>query len=146
MKILLMGALLSSVSFMAQAEDFTVHMKFNEDSGAVYFEPRKLEIKKGDTVTFVHKDPYNVHNIMFEPNGVPKNAKIPMMSPEEMNEGDSWKVTFNQSGSYAYHCHPHYDAGMMGEIIVDRPSTPEEKSTAPAMGHHHAEGSSPNHH
>ena len=100
------------------------------------FEPKKLEVKSGDTVIFTHTDPYNVHNIMFEPNGIPKNANIPMMSPEEMNEGETWKVTFSKSGTYKYHCHPHYDMGMMGEIIVDHPSKPEEMNMDAEMGDH----------
>jgi plastocyanin len=139
--ILAMGLMAASaLPWVAQAAEYEVEMKFNEDSGDVYFEPKKLEVKSGDTVVFVHADPYNVHNVMFEPNGVPKGANIPMMSPEEMNEGDAWKVTFTQSGTYKYHCHPHYDMGMMGEIIVDRPSTSEEMNMEAEMDDHHGDG------
>ena len=63
-----------------------------------------------------------------------------MMSPEEMNEGDTWKVTFDKSGTYKYHCHPHYDMGMMGEIIVDHPSKPEEMKMDMGAGHHDNNG------
>jgi plastocyanin len=139
--ILAMGLMAAAaLPWAAHAEEYRVEMKFNEDSGDVYFEPKKLEVKSGDTVTFVHADPYNVHNVMFEPNGIPKGADIPMMSPETMNEGDSWKVTFTESGTYKYHCHPHYDMGMMGEIIVDRPSAPAEMNMDEEMGGHHSGG------
>lgn len=139
-KIILTAFLAITFPVIAQAAEYKVEMKFNEDSGDVYFEPKKLEVKSGDTVIFTHTDPYNVHNIMFEPNGIPKNANIPMMSPEEMNEGDTWKVTFNKSGTYKYHCHPHYDMGMMGEIVVDHPSKPEEVNMDTEMGGHHSGG------
>tara|TARA_A200000113_G_C8802855_1_gene334706 strand:- start:482 stop:934 length:453 start_codon:yes stop_codon:yes gene_type:complete len=135
-KLILGFALAMSMPVLAQAAEYKVEMKFNEDSGDVYFEPKKLEVKSGDTVTFIHADPYNVHNIMFEPNGIPKGSKVPMMSPEEMNEGDTWKVTFDKSGTYKYHCHPHYDMGMMGEIIVDHPSKSEEMKMDMGAGHH----------
>ncbi len=139
-KIILTAFLAITFPVIAQAAEYKVEMKFNEDSGDVYFEPKKLEVKSGDTVIFTHTDPYNVHNIMFEPNGIPKNANIPMMSPEEMNEGETWKVTFSKSGTYKYHCHPHYDMGMMGEIIVDHPSKPEEMNMDAEMGDHHGGG------
>lgn len=139
--IMVMGIMAAvALPWVAQAAEYKVEMKFNEDSGDVYFEPKKLEVKSGDTVIFTHADPYNVHNIMFEPNGIPKGADIPMMSPEEMNQGDTWKVTFNKSGTYKYHCHPHYDMGMMGEIIVDHPSKPEEMNMDAEMGDHHGSG------
>ncbi|MAF32251.1 MAG: hypothetical protein CMF60_08605 [Magnetococcales bacterium] len=144
-KLILGFALAMSMPVLAQAAEYKVEMKFNEDSGDVYFEPKKLEVKSGDTVTFIHADPYNVHNIMFEPNGIPKGSKVPMMSPEEMNEGDTWKVTFNQSGTYKYHCHPHYDMGMIGEIIVDSPSKPEEMNMDANMGDHHHGGGDDHH-
>ncbi len=141
MKQIILGAVLAmGLPILAQAAEYKVEMKFNEDSGDVYFEPKKLEVKSGDTVIFTHADPYNVHNIMFEPNGIPKGADIPMMSPEEMNQGDTWKVTFSKSGTYKYHCHPHYDMGMMGEIIVDHPSKPEEMNMDAEMGDHHGGG------
>lgn len=141
MKQIILGAVLAiGLPILAQAAEYKVEMKFNEDSGDVYFEPKKLEVKSGDTVIFSHADPYNVHNIMFEPNGIPKGVDIPMMSPEKMNQGDTWKVTFSKSGTYKYHCHPHYDMGMMGEIIVDHPSKPEEMNMDAEMGDHHGGG------
>lgn len=109
-------------------ETHTIKMMFDEESGEVSFEPKNLKIKSGESVEFVQSDALNVHNVMFEPNGVPKDANIPMMGPEEMNKGDTWKVTFTKSGTYKFHCHPHYDMGMIGEIVVDRPSTAAEMS------------------
>lgn len=125
---------------IAQATDYTVNMVFDENTGDVLFTPRKLEIQSGDAVIFTQADPHNIHNVMFEPNGIPKGANIPLMSPEEMTAGDTWKVTFATSGTYSYHCHPHYDANMVGEIIVDRPSTPAERAETTdhaQAGHHH---------
>ena len=119
-----------------KSETHSIKMMFDEDSGEVSFEPKNLKIKSGDSVEFVQTDAVNVHNVMFEPNGVPKDAGIPMMGPEEMNKGDTWKVTFMKSGTYKFHCHPHYDMGMMGEIIVGRPSTPEEMAKG-TSGHYH---------
>jgi plastocyanin len=136
MKKLVLGMLLSvALPVLAQAAEYKIEMKFNEDSGDVYFEPKELKIHAGDTVIFTHADPYNVHNVMFE--AVPNGADIPMMSQEEMNEGDTWQVTFAKSGTYKYHCHPHYDMGMEGEIIVDYASRPVEMHEDDHPNHEH---------
>lgn len=141
MKNILLGAVLAAgFPMMTHAAEYTVHMTFDEDSGEVAFHPKRLEVKSGDTVIFENVDAYNVHNVMFEPNGIPKGADVPMMSPEEMNEGDTWKVTLTKSGTYKYHCHPHYDLGMAGEIIVDHPSSKDEMNMDAGMGHHHSGG------
>lgn len=137
MKKIMLGMMLSvALPVLAQATEYKIEMKSDEDTGQVYFEPKELKIHSGDTVIFTQVDPYNIHNVMFE--AVPNGADIPMMSQEEMNEEDTWKVTFSKPGTYKYHCHPHYDMGMKGEIIVDHASKPEEMKEE--EGHHHEHG------
>ncbi len=117
------------VSF-AQAAEHTVNMVDDEMTNA--FEPRKLTIKSGDTVTWVNTGDRK-HDVMAE--SIPLNAEV-FSSPMLKNAGDKWSYTFTKSGTYRYHCHPHERQGMMGTIIVDRPSKADEVKDVGDEHHH----------
>ena len=68
--------------------------------------------------------------------GVPKEVE-PAASPMLDEEGQSWSYTFTIPGTYRYHCHPHHDLNMRGEVIVDRESEPHEFREADDPHHGH---------
>jgi plastocyanin len=75
------------------------------------FDPADITINAGDTVRFVNEalPPHNV---------IVKEASA--LSHEELAfaPGDSFKITFPDSGDYTYVCGPHEGAGMTGIIHV----------------------------
>lgn len=142
MKRTIASALLTAaliVPAAAAAAEYKVRMKFNEETGAVYYEPKVLRIKSGDTVTWVQEDPVNPHNVVTYPNGIPKGAK-PFEGPMMAKAGAAWSRTFTKSGTYRYHCHPHEAIGMKAVVIVDRESRPDEFRKAKAGEHSHGPG------
>ncbi len=131
--VVLVTCLPSSVN----AASYDIHMKFNEDTGQVFFEPRRLEISLGDKVTWVQRDGDNEHNVVSYPNRIPAGTNI-FESPMLQLPGTSWSKTFDKTGTYEYHCHPHEAAGMRGMIVVERESLPDEFRKADPGEHNHA--------
>lgn len=123
---------------VAHAKEYIVKMVPHANKETYVFEPNKLTIKSGDKVTWLNVQE-NTHNVMSE--SVPEGVK-PFESPMLEKAGEKWSYTFTQSGTYRYHCHPHADQGMRGEIIVDRPSKQEETQE---NGHHHDHGGHDHH-
>lgn len=117
----------------AHAAEYTVKMVTQGDKGSYYYEPRKLTIKSGDTVTWVNTQD-DMHNVMIE--ALPKTAE-PFESPMLEKKDGKWSYIFTKSGTYRYHCHPHAGNGMVGTIIVDRPSKADEVKE---INHHSAHG------
>jgi plastocyanin len=114
-------------------------MKFNEETGAVYFEPRVLKIKSGDTVTWLQEDAVNEHNVVTYPDGIPKGTTL-FESPMMYKKGENWSRKFTKSGTYRYHCHPHEAIGMQAIVIVDRESRGDELREARTGEHSHGTG------
>lgn len=137
-RVLASTAFILTLASVAHAKEYTIKMVEHTDKKTYAFEPNKLTIKSGDTVKWlnVHGD---MHNVMSE--SVPKGAE-PFNSPMLEKAGEKWSYTFIQSGTYHYHCHPHAELGMRGEIIVDHPSKQEEIQE---NGHHHDHGSHDQH-
>ncbi len=75
------------------------------------FDPAEITIDAGDTVRFVNEalPPHNV---------IVKEASN--LSHEELAfaAGDSFEITFPETGDYTYVCGPHEGAGMKGTIHV----------------------------
>jgi plastocyanin len=69
------------------------------------FRPSTLRIDPGDTVTFVNRDAMT-HNV----------AAMGWGRFEDMNQGDTFQATFEESGVYAFAC--QYHPGMTGAILV----------------------------
>ncbi len=70
--------------------------------GNLIFEPSEITISAGDTVTFVNGE-LPPHNMI---------VKVAFMG------GESFEVTFPESGDYEFQCDPHAGAGMKGVIHV----------------------------
>ena len=130
----------AGISAASMADTAVVKMKFDEDSGDLYFEPAKLTINPGDTVVWLQDDADNEHNVAAYPSLVPEGTE-PFESQMMTRVGESWSMTFDTVGSYFYHCHPHEAAGMKGLIVVGRESLPEEfrKAKAGEMSHDHGD-------
>lgn len=69
------------------------------------FRPSTLQIDPGDTVTFVNRDAMT-HNV----------TAMGWGQFEDMNQGDAFRATFEESGVYPYAC--QYHPGMTGAILV----------------------------
>ncbi len=89
------------------------------ENGSYYFNPKKLFIKDGDTVTWVNLEDKE-HKIILEK--APRIADIFESQPLKQY-GEKWSYTFKTSGTYLYNGSSR-DPMVKGVIIVDKPSTP----------------------
>lgn len=64
------------------------------------FTPKKITVKKGTSVTWVNRDSAR-HDI------VPDEPSDDFKASELFGQDQSYSVTFNTVGTYAYHCTPH---------------------------------------
>jgi len=87
----------------------------SEPSGQLVFKPEQLDIKQGDTVTWLNVDGLE-HNVVFSrvPDGVDKSA----LDHTELFDDGSVSSTFDTPGTYMYFSTPHLYQGMVGRIIV----------------------------
>ena len=79
--------------------------------GMLVFEPCELTVNVGETVTFVNNE-LPPHNVIFADHDELSHGDL-AFSP-----GESFDVTFNVAGDYAFQCDPHAGAGMKGVIHV----------------------------
>jgi plastocyanin len=70
------------------------------------FIPGTLTITKGTVVKWVNNDP--VTHLVTSDNGIFESSSL--------NQGDSFTYTFQNAGSFPYHCHIH--PSMTGTIVV----------------------------
>lgn len=82
------------------------------------FSPDILEIKPGDSVTFVPTD--TGHNSAAKRGMVPEGVER-WNSPLDKE----FTVTLTEPGVYGYICVPHYEVGMVGLIVVRENPTDE---------------------
>jgi plastocyanin len=68
------------------------------------FSPTEITIKKGDTVTWINKDSVG-HTVI----GATFQSSL-------LDTGQSFKQTFNEVGTFEYHCSVH--PSMVGKVIV----------------------------
>jgi plastocyanin/Cu/Ag efflux protein CusF len=131
MKKHLLIAALILLSGPAWAKDYTIQQITDPASGKPYrFEPKRLTIQLGDTVTFVNAQD-DLHDVMFV--SVPKGVTEMIMGPQQEKTGQSWSYKFTVPGTYQFHCHAHEKLGMAGTLIVGAPSLPGQVQK---MDHH----------
>lgn len=70
------------------------------------FNKSSITIKKGDTVIWTNKD--SVSHTVSGDNGGPNSAFL--------NQNQTYSFTFDNTGSFSYHCKPH--PSMTGTVIV----------------------------
>tara|TARA_B100001250_G_scaffold51407_1_gene40181 strand:- start:3547 stop:3879 length:333 start_codon:yes stop_codon:yes gene_type:complete len=79
--------------------------------GMLVFAPCELTVNVGDTVTFVNNE-LPPHNVMFTDYQELSHGDL------MFSAGESFDVTFEKAGDYAFQCDPHAGAGMKGVIHV----------------------------
>ena len=72
------------------------------------YQPMKLTIKKGDSVTWVNRDLAS-HTVTSE-SGIE-------LASEYLKTGESYAHTFRTSGTFSYYCQPH--PYMKGTVVVE---------------------------
>ena len=80
--------------------------------GNLIFEPNEITIKAGDTVTFTNGE-LPPHNMVVKDHPELSHSDLAFMG------GESFEVTFPESGDYEFQCDPHAGAGMKGVIHVE---------------------------
>lgn len=73
------------------------------------FSPGTITVKKGTTVTWTNQDAVR-HDV------TPVSPTSEFKRSELLGKGDSYSVTFNTVGSFAYFCSPHPQ--MKAQIVV----------------------------
>jgi plastocyanin len=124
---LLLCALVLSVSCSSDGESGDVSLTRDQA-----FDPATLTVTSGDTITFVN-DSDETHTVTAYERRIPEGAqyfasgglsseKQARADLEEglISPGETYEVTLDEPGTYAYFCIPHEEAGMTGEIVVER--------------------------
>jgi amicyanin len=62
--------------------------------------PANIKVKKGSTVTWTNQDSIR-HDVM------PDAEAASFRGSELLGQGESYSFTFNEVGTYTYHCTPH---------------------------------------
>lgn len=78
------------------------------------FQPNPVNIKVGETVRWTNDD--NVIHTITE--GTPATGNLPgeRFESDLMNTGQTFELTFNQTGTFDYYCDLHHN--MVGQVIV----------------------------
>ena len=105
-----------------------IAMNSTEDGSKVWYDPIGLLVQPGTTIRWMIMA--NVHaTAAYHPDNdhhslrIPEHAK-PWNSDFLVNPGDHFEVTLTEPGVYDYFCTPHEQAGMVGRVIVAKPSGP----------------------
>jgi plastocyanin len=69
------------------------------------FDPKVIEIKAGDTVTWTNQDNFT-HTV-----------EVDGQEDHKVEQGESFSITFDQTGTYDYVCTLH-SKDMDGEVVV----------------------------
>jgi plastocyanin len=85
------------------------------------FNPSTLNVKVGTTVTWINKDS-TAHDVVSDTG---------LFNSGNLNNGQSYTYTFNQAGSFPYHCGIH--PSMTGTIVVST-TTPASSNNSSSSG------------
>jgi plastocyanin len=78
------------------------------------FSQNNVRINVGDTVIFTNLD-VNPHQVASDSH--PSHTKHTFLNGGILQSGDVFEVTFDDAGTYTYHCHLH--PGMTGTVVVE---------------------------
>ncbi len=109
------------------ATEYQVRMMNQGTTGMMQFEPQLLKISPGDTVHFVAID--KGHNAQSIEGMIPPGAKA---FTGEISQDLS--VTLTVPGVYGYRCNPHGSLGMVGLIVVGKPTNEAAAKSAALPG------------
>ena len=101
--------------------------------GSRRFAPTTITVAVGDTVTWTNDDS-EAHTVTAYQDDIPRGSEYFAsgdFSTERdarddvqaglLKEGESYRFTFERSGTYQYFCIPHEEQGMKGTVIVEEP-------------------------
>jgi pseudoazurin len=108
------GAILA-LSLPAMAAEVEVQMLNKGTLGPMTFEPALVQIQPGDSVHFVATD--KGHDAESVPGMLPDGAQ-----PFKGTISQDITVKFDVEGVYVYKCLPHYPMGMVGLVVVGKPT------------------------
>ena len=119
---------LTAPRILGAAEAVEIQMRASARGEEVWFDPIGLWVPPGQTVRWVLD--HDVHTTTaYHPMNdqhslrIPEGAE-PWNSGFLVNHGAHFEVTLTVEGVYDYYCLPHEQAGMVGRIVVGRPSGP----------------------
>ncbi len=120
-KGLVLAAMMATVALggAAMAAEVEVKMLNKGAEGAMVFEPALVTIQPGDTVKFIATD--KGHNAESVAGMMPEGAATFV---GKINE--ELAITFDKPGVYGIKCKPHYAMGMVGMIVVGKPTNEAE--------------------
>ena len=104
----MLSALFLSFSLAASAYAAEITMG---SGGNLIFSPNELTISVGDTVKFINGE-LPPHNMVVKDHPELSHTDLAFMG------GESFEVTFPESGDYEFQCDPHAGAGMTGIIHI----------------------------
>ncbi|MCE8017106.1 plastocyanin [Halomonas sp. MCCC 1A17488] len=73
------------------------------------FHPAELEVEVGTTVRWANVEKRTSHDVYFHEEDLGSER----LFPEE-----NWERTFDEPGTYPYHCRPHESRDMEGVVVV----------------------------
>ena len=95
-----------SGSSTASTSDNSTVVKIVGNAGSNSFSPNPVEVKVGETVTWINDD--SGRHTVTSKNGVFDSGM--------MGKGQSFSYTFDKAGEYQYFCQPH--PNMVGTVVV----------------------------
>jgi len=98
------------LSFTLASSAYAAEIQMGSN-GMLVFEPCELTVAVGESVTFVNNE-LPPHNVMFADHDELSHGDLAFTA------GESFDVTFEKAGDYAFQCDPHAGAGMKGVIHV----------------------------
>ena len=126
--IAVIAMLCTLISTSAYAKEVEIKMLNKGSDGSVMvFEPALVYVAVGDNVHFVAVD--KSHNVEAIPAMLPAGV-----APFTGNLNQDVTIKMEKPGIYGYRCKPHYGMGMVGLIVVGKPTNEEAVKTALASG------------
>jgi plastocyanin len=111
----------------AEAEVVEIRMLGDEEGEHVGFDPIGLLLRPGQTVRWRCVANYHT-TTAYHPDNASHSLRIPRgakpWASEVLMPGESFEVRLTAEGVYDYFCAPHEHAGMVGRLIVGKPSGP----------------------
>ena len=98
------------LSFTLASSAYAAEIQMGSN-GMLVFEPCELTVAVGESVTFVNNE-LPPHNVIFADHDELSHGDLAFTA------GESFDVTFEKAGDYAFQCDPHAGAGMKGVIHV----------------------------
>ena len=110
----------ASVTPDAGGQVHEVSMVTTQGGASGEFQPKTLNVKKGDVVRWTMADGTVMHNVSFsQGDGNPAGFAAPADSPYLTQQGQTFEYKVDLApGTYNYVCVPHSMMGMTGSITV----------------------------